>query len=59
MGKIDILLDDGGHKNIQQITTFMESIRYIKKGGKIIVEDTHTSFMKKKKVLRTPQNIHL
>lgn len=48
VGKIDILLDDGGHKNIQQITTFMESIRYIKKGGKIIVEDTHTSFMKKK-----------
>ena len=48
VGKIDILLDDGGHKNIQQITTFMESIRYINNGGKIIVEDTHTSFMKKK-----------
>ena len=47
-GKIDILLDDGGHKNIQQITTFMETVRFIKDGGKIIVEDTHTSFMKKK-----------
>ena len=48
IGNIDILLDDGGHKNIQQITTFMESIKFINKGGKIIVEDTHTSFMKKK-----------
>ena len=48
IGKIDILLDDGGHKNIQQITSFMESINNIKPNGIIIVEDTHTSFMKKK-----------
>ena len=48
IGKIDILLDDGGHKNIQQITTLMESIKFIKDGGKIIIEDTHTSYMKKK-----------
>ena len=48
VGKVDILLDDGGHKNIQQITTFMESYNYIKPGGMIIIEDTHTSFMKKK-----------
>ena len=48
MGKIDILLDDGGHKNIQQITSFMESVKFIKPGGKIVVEDTHTSYMKKK-----------
>jgi hypothetical protein len=47
-GKIDILLDDGGHRNIQQITTFMESYNHIKPNGKIIVEDTHTSYMKKK-----------
>ena len=25
VGKIDVLLDDGGHKKIQQITSFMES----------------------------------
>tara|TARA_B100001123_G_C15292508_1_gene1017937 strand:+ start:608 stop:1456 length:849 start_codon:yes stop_codon:yes gene_type:complete len=48
VGKINILLDDGGHKNIQQITTFMESIKFIKDDGKIIIEDTHTSYMKKK-----------
>ena len=47
-GKIDVLLDDGGHKNIQQITTLMESIDFIKPDGMIIIEDTHTSFMKKK-----------
>jgi hypothetical protein len=48
VGKIDILLDDGGHKNIQQITSFMESYNSIKPNGLIIVEDTHTSYMKKK-----------
>ena len=47
-GKVDILLDDGGHRNIQQITTFMESYSHVKPNGKIVVEDTHTSFMKKK-----------
>ena len=48
VGKIDVLLDDGGHKNIQQITTFMESYNHIKENGIIVVEDTHTSYMKKK-----------
>ena len=47
-GKIDVLLDDGGHKNIQQITTLMESINFIKPDGTILIEDTHTSYMKKK-----------
>ncbi len=45
IGKIDILIDDGGHTNLQQITTFMESIENINKGGVILIEDTHTSFM--------------
>ncbi len=48
VGKIDILLDDGGHKNIQQITTLIESVKFIKNEGLIVVEDTHTSYMKKK-----------
>ncbi len=47
-GKIDILIDDGGHTNLQQITTLMESINHINYGGMIVVEDTHTSFMKNK-----------
>ena len=45
VGKIDILIDDGGHTNLQQITTLMHSIEYIKNDGLIIIEDTHTSFM--------------
>ena len=48
IGKIDVLLDDGGHKNIQQITSFMESVKFSKPGGKIVVEDNYASYMKKK-----------
>ena len=48
VGKIDILIDDGGHTNLQQITTLMESINHINPNGIIVVEDTHTSFMKDK-----------
>ena len=48
IGKIDILIDDGGHTNLQQITTLVESINFIKPGGMIIIEDTHTSFMRDK-----------
>ena len=48
VGKIDILIDDGGHTNLQQVTTFMESIKHIKSGGMIVVEDTHTSYMREK-----------
>jgi hypothetical protein len=45
VGKIDVLIDDGGHTNLQQITTFMESLPHVRDGGVIIVEDTHTSYM--------------
>ena len=46
-GKVDIILDDGGHKNLQQISTVHYSLPNIKDGGKIIVEDTSTSSLKK------------
>ncbi len=46
VGKIDILLDDGGHENNQQIVTLSESIPNIKDGGIILTEDTHTSYLK-------------
>ena len=48
IGKVDILVDDGGHTNLQQVTTLMESINYINHGGMIVIEDTHTSYMKNK-----------
>lgn len=46
VGNIDILLDDGGHRNDQQIMTVQCSIERISDGGIIIIEDTQTSFMK-------------
>ncbi len=46
-GKVDLILDDGGHKNLQQISTVHHSLPYIKDGGKIVIEDTGTSYVKK------------
>jgi len=47
VGKIDILLDDGGHVNDQQIITLGESIHNINDDGIIVTEDVHTSYLKK------------
>jgi len=46
VGNIDILLDDGGHTNLQQIITLNECIKNINDEGILITEDTHTSYMK-------------
>jgi hypothetical protein len=43
--KIDILIDDGGHTMIQQITTFEEMFSYVKEDGIYLCEDTHTSYI--------------
>ncbi|MFL2760858.1 MAG: class I SAM-dependent methyltransferase [Gammaproteobacteria bacterium] len=47
IGKLDIVLDDGGHTYEQQIMTTESVIPFINDGGVIIVEDCHTSYMKK------------
>ena len=46
IGDISVLLDDGGHRNDQQIITTKSALPHILDGGLIIVEDTQTSFMK-------------
>lgn len=46
LGDIDIVLDDGGHRNDQQMVTVECSLANIRDGGLIIIEDTQTSFMK-------------
>jgi hypothetical protein len=46
VGPIDILLDDGGHTNLQQITTSHYAIQNINDNGTLIVEDTHTSYFR-------------
>ena len=45
VGKIDILLDDGGHTYEQQILTTEYMLENINDGGLLVVEDTHTSYM--------------
>ena len=46
IGKIDIVLDDGGHTYDQQIITTEMLLENIKDGGLLVVEDTHTSYMR-------------
>lgn len=43
---IDVLLDDGGHTYDQQIITLEALAPIISDGGLIVVEDTHTSYMR-------------
>ena len=46
IGSVDILLDDGGHTYQQQIITVESAFPNVNPGGKIIVEDTYTSYQK-------------
>jgi len=43
-GPVDVVIDDGGHWNDQQIITTVAVIPNIKPGGMLIVEDTHCSY---------------
>ena len=45
VGNVDIVIDDGGHTYEQQIITATCCIPYINKGGILLVEDVHTSFL--------------
>jgi hypothetical protein len=47
VGDVDIILDDGGHKNGQQIATLYYGVDLIKDGGLIVIEDTHTSYFRR------------
>lgn len=42
----DILLDDGGHTNLQQLVTLFEMSKIVSPQGLIVIEDTHTSYQK-------------
>jgi len=46
VGKIDVLLDDGGHSNLQTWMTLKCAIGQINDGGTIVIEDTHASYMR-------------
>jgi len=47
-GKVDVILDDGGHTNYQQIMTVNCCVPNINDGGTLITEDVHTSYIKNK-----------
>ena len=44
IGKIDIVIDDGGHYSKQQIETFKGLFNYVAEDGIYLVEDLHTSY---------------
>jgi hypothetical protein len=46
VGSVDIVIDDGGHTNAQQIITTINCIPKINDGGMLIIEDVHASYMK-------------
>jgi len=47
VGKVDIVLDDGSHTYKDQIVTVKECVPFINNGGKMVTEDTHSSYQKK------------
>ncbi len=46
IGKIDILLDDGGHTYKQQVITVESVMDSINENGLIVIEDVQTSYLK-------------
>jgi Methyltransferase domain len=44
VGDVDVILDDGGHTNEQQIVTSVATFGHIRDGGLLVVEDTHASY---------------
>mgnify|MGYP001053400412 CR=1 FL=1 len=45
VGKVDVILDDGGHTYDQQIITVECLLDNVSDNGVIVIEDTHTSYM--------------
>jgi hypothetical protein len=41
---LDIIVDDGGHKTAQQITTLEELLPHLRPGGVYLCEDVHHTF---------------
>lgn len=44
VGEVDIIIDDGGHTMLQQLTTFEETYSCVRPGGVYLAEDLHTSY---------------
>ena len=55
-GNVDAILDDGGHTNLDQIKTTVNTVQHINNGGVLMIEDTHTSYVDE---YNSSKNIHL
>ena len=44
IGNVDIIIEDGGHTNFQQISTIEHGIRYLNDGGVMLIDDMHCSY---------------
>ncbi len=44
LGAFDVVVDDGGHQNYQQITTFKTLFPLMNSGGWYFIEDLHCSY---------------
>jgi cephalosporin hydroxylase len=44
MGRPDIVIDDGGHRSVQQIASFETLYPAVSENGTYLVEDTHTNY---------------
>ena len=56
-GNVDAILDDGGHTNLDQIKTTVNTVQHINNDGVLMIEDTHTSYVDEYNSL--VKNIHL
>ena len=45
--KLDIIIDDGGHTNEQQLLTTIYTVPHINNGGLLAIEDTHSSYLRR------------
>jgi len=45
-GSVDLLVDDGGHTNRQQVEAIVNGVDLVRDGGWIVIEDLHASFMR-------------
>ena len=46
IGPVDVVIEDGGHFPLHQITTFEVFYPLIRRGGVFLIEDLHTSYWK-------------
>jgi len=45
VGNVDVILDDGGHTNLDQIITTTKCVSKINDDGILMIEDTHSSYI--------------